>query len=114
MSDSNLYRWSAAALVAAGIAIALFWLLTLPFESFAGAEVSLHPLFTPGQLFHVLGALLTLFGYVGLYLWQRKEVGTLGFVGFVLAFIGAAFFLSDGMIGLVTVPAVAASAPALV
>ena len=114
MSDSNLYRWSAAALVAAGITIALFWLLTLPFESFAGAEVSLHPLFTPGQLFHVLGALLTLFGYVGLYLWQRKEVGTLGFVGFVLAFIGAAFFLSDGMIGLVTVPAVAASAPALV
>jgi hypothetical protein len=71
-------------------------------------------LFTPGQLFHVLGALLTLFGYVGLYLWQRKEVRTLGFVGFVLAFIGAAFFLSDGMIGLVTVPAVAASAPALV
>jgi hypothetical protein len=35
-------------------------------------------------------------------------------VGFVLAFIGAAFFLSDGMIGLIVFPAVAANAPALV
>jgi pyridoxamine 5'-phosphate oxidase family protein len=53
MSATNLYRWSAVALGAAAIATALFWLLTLPFESFAGAEVSLHPLFTPGQGFHI-------------------------------------------------------------
>jgi hypothetical protein len=114
MSDSNLFRWSAAALVVAGLATALFWILTVPFESFASAEVALHPLFTPGQILHVLGALLALFGYIGLYLWQRQEVGKLGFVGFVLAFIGAAFFLSDGMIGLIVFPAVAANAPALV
>lgn len=65
-------------MVLAVVATAVFWLLTLPFESFTGAEVSLHPLFTPGQIFHVLGALAGLFGYIGLYLSQKDEVGILG------------------------------------
>jgi hypothetical protein len=40
MPDSNLFRWSAVALVAAGLTTAIFWILTVPFESFASAETA--------------------------------------------------------------------------
>ena len=114
MNISKLTRWSAGSLVGAGIASAAFWLPTLPVESFAGAEVALDPLFAPDQVLHVLAATLALFGYIGLYLSQRRETGRLGFLGFILAFLGAAFFLADGVIALIVTPALAQAAPELV
>jgi len=45
--------------------------MVIPFESFAGPVVPNHPLFVPGQVFHILGALLAVFGYFGLYLKQK-------------------------------------------
>lgn len=113
MNITNLTRWSAGSLIGAGIASAALWLSTPPIKTFVGAEVSLDPLFTPSQFVHVLGALLTMFGYIGLYLSQRREIGWLGFIGFILAFVGAVFFLSDGIIALVVFPAVARASPAL-
>jgi len=111
MSDQKLFRWTGIALIGAGVAIAIFWLMVLPFESFAGPETPLDPLFVPGQVFHVLGAGLAVFGYLGIYLKQYESAGTLGTVGFVIAVIGMMFFLADAMIGIVVFPALAEYAP---
>jgi len=75
--------------------------MVIPFESFAGPVVPNHPLFVPGQVFHILGALLAVFGYFGLYLKQKDAAGTLGANGIVVAIIGMMFFLVDAMIEIV-------------
>ena len=85
----------------------------IPFESFAGAEAPLHSLFVPGQIFHIVGAILAVFGYVGLYLRQREVTGWLGFIGYFVATIGAMFFLADVMIGIVVFLLLAKFAPEL-
>ena len=113
MFETKDFRWTGISLIGAGIATALFWLMALPFESFAGPEVPLHPLFVPGQVFHILGAILAVFGYFGLFMKQKNSAGTLGTIGFVVATIGMMFFLSDAMIGIVIFPAVAEHAPEL-
>ncbi len=59
-------RWGGVSLVASGLAMAAFWLLVIPFPTFAGAEVALDPQQLAGQAFHVLAALLAVFGYVAL------------------------------------------------
>ena len=45
---------------------------------------------------HVLQGVLMLFGIVGVYLYQHETSGIVGFLGFILAFIGAALFLASG------------------
>ncbi len=82
MIDENDFNIKGWALVGSGFAIAFFWLLAIPFESFAGPEIPLHQLYAPSQTFHVLGSALAVFGYVGIYLWQYKEAGTFGKLAF--------------------------------
>ena len=113
MFEKNNFRWTGIALIGAGIATALFWLLALPFESFAGPEVPSHPLFVPGQVFHILGAILAVFGYFGLYMRQKDSAGLLGGLGFVVASVGMMFFLADAMIGIIMFPTIAQNAPEL-
>jgi len=113
MFEKNNFRWTGIALIGAGIATAVFWLLALPFESFAGTEVPLHPLFVPGQVFHILGAILAVFGYFGLYMKQKDSAGMLGGLGFVVASVGMMFFLADAMIGIIMFPTIAQNAPEL-
>jgi len=113
MTETKFIRLCGLDLLGAGIAVAIFWLLVIPFETFAGVEVPLDPLFAPGQLFHIVGALLAVFGYIGLYLRQREATGWFGLIAFVVAVIGALFFFADGMIALITFPVLATHAPAL-
>lgn len=111
MLDQKLYRWTGSALIGAGIAMAIFWLMVLPLETFAGPETPLHSLFVPGQVFHILAASLAVFGFFGLYLKQKEAAGNLGAVGFVIAVVGMMFFLADGLIAIIVFPALAKHAP---
>jgi hypothetical protein len=113
MRDGTLYRLSGLSLRIGGFCTALFWILALVVGSFAGAGVTRHPLWVPEQLMHVAGALFTLFGLIGLYAAERRRAGQLGLVGFVLAVLGTALFLGDGLIALIIFPAVADRAPEL-
>ncbi len=81
---SNLTRWSGLASMLGGVLFAI--------------GIPLHPLRhgqavneSPYTVIHVLiavGLVLVLFGLVGLYARQLKELGKLGLYGFILAFIG--------------------------
>lgn len=110
MSSRTLFRWAAAAVILSAISMSVGGML--------------HPAVDPASittprwaLAHVLwwiGAVLGLIGLVGLYLRQRREVGTLGFVGAGMAWMGTAV-LSGAMFfeGLVE-PTVLARAPHVV
>jgi hypothetical protein len=113
MNEKQLIKWLGLDLMAAGIATALFWLLALPFETFAGPEVPQHALFAPGQWLHMIGAVLAVFGYTGLYLRLRDGSGWLGLVAYAIAVLGAMFFFADGAIALIVFPVLAEHAPAL-
>src|SRR6266542_1706947 len=113
MSYAQLYRLSGSALVLGGVCTALFWIMAAPLGSFFGADVVRHSFWTPSPVLHVVGALLTIFGVMGLYSAQRALTGVLGLVGFGLATAGAALFLADGLIALAVFPALAAAAPEL-
>jgi hypothetical protein len=113
MRDGTLYRLAGLSLRIGGFCTALFWILALPVGSFAGADATQHSLWIPGQLMHVIGAMFIPFGLLGLYAAQRRQTGRLGLVGFALALVGTALFLTDGLIALIIFPAVAARAPEL-
>jgi hypothetical protein len=113
MSSIAYNRWSAASLLGAGICYGLFWFLVISFPSFAGSQVVQSALWIPSQWVHVIGAFLALFALIGLYSYIQSRTGFMGFIGFILAFLGTTFFLVDGMFALLIFPAVVPSAPFL-
>jgi hypothetical protein len=111
MKQTTLYRLSAYSLMGGAVCMAGFWILATVLGSFAGATVTRDPLWLPGQTLHILAALLTIFGILGLYAVQREQTGVLGLVGFVLAIVGTVLFFADGLIALAIFPALADAAP---
>ncbi|MGI9147211.1 MAG: hypothetical protein ACR2IK_11755 [Chloroflexota bacterium] len=112
MSTVSLVRLSGLALMAGGVCIATFVVVLYPVSGFFGAEHVQHPAWVPAHSLHFIGALLSLFGLIGLYLRHREHLGTLGFAGFVLAFAGTAQFVGTGMLTAFVWPVLAAAAPA--
>jgi len=74
MSSSNLYRWSGLATILGGVLLPLSWVLR--FLAGVGRPVS-------GTV-EFVGTILLIFGFMGVYLFQREETGILGFLGFLL------------------------------
>jgi hypothetical protein len=111
MKQTTLYQLSAYSLMAGAVCMAGFWILAAVLGSFAGAAVTRDPLWLPSQSLHILAALLTIFGILGLYAVQREPTGVLGLVGFVVAIIGTTLFFADGLIALAIFPALADAAP---
>jgi hypothetical protein len=111
MTDTQLQRFSGAALIAGGLASALFWVLAAKLGTFAGDAVVRDPLWVPSQLLHVFGALLVLVGLPALFAVHRHHAGALGLVGGVLAFVGTALFAADGIIALSVFPTLAKAGP---
>jgi len=100
-------------LMLSGCCTGFFWALAWRLGSFAGAEVTYDSLWVPAQAFHILGAVLALFGLIGLQALYGAKTGTAGTVGFVLSVIGAICFFADGVIAMVLFPVLAAADPRL-
>jgi hypothetical protein len=108
-----MHRLGGAALIVSGVCSALFWVLAALLGTFAGAGVVQRLSWVPAQALHVVGAMLSIFGFMSLYAVERRETGLVGLVGFVLATVGNTLFLADGLVALAIFPALATNAPAL-
>ena len=113
MAPATLIRWSGLMLIAGGVSYALF-LLIHPYGEVAGAHVAHNDAWIPAHSLHFFGAVFTLFGLVGLYAKHWGPLGRLGFLAWVLAFIGTAMFVGTGMITAALWPAIAEDFPAFV
>ena len=114
MTDKKLMRFGSISLLLSGLFIAVFWLLVIPLDSFAGVENSTNPTGLIGQWFHLFGPILAVFGLTALYLYHRESTGWLGFLAFILGVVGSIGIAIDGAVGLVIAPAMAAAVPATV
>ena len=83
MTSQNLLRWGGLAAILAGI---MSIILTLPASGVLDMWL------------HVPQIVLMLLGITGVYLYQHQEIGMLGFLGFLLAFVGTTFFLVTGQV----------------
>jgi hypothetical protein len=100
-------------LMLSGCCTGLFWALAWRLGSFVGAEVTHDGLWVPAQTLHVLGAVLAVFGLIGLQALYGAKSGIVGMAGFVLSVIGAMCFFADGVIALVLFPVLAVADPRL-
>jgi len=66
------------------------------------------------QTMKVLFATLSLVGITGMYLRQVKQIGVLGLIGYLVFSVGYLAMLSVEVIGLVVLPAIAATSPGYV
>ena len=100
MSPTQLIRWSGLGPIAAGVLFALFPLLHPNHDPIGYASAAWVPVhFMPN-----LGALLALFGLIGLLARQLQRAGWLGVIGFVVAFTGTALVLMGGMLEMFIFP----------
>ena len=83
MSTSKLIHWSGLAAILGGV-------LLIP------GSISLEP---PWSWLGILGSLLLIFGFMGIYAVQVEGSGLAGFLGFVLAVPGAVLLVGTGEIG---------------
>jgi hypothetical protein len=112
MKPSNLIRWSGLAAMMGG---ALFVVGDLLGLTLGGdfAESADTATFFAQQILFLLGAVLVLGGLVGLYVRQAEAAGTLGLVGFLVAFLGTALIAGLSWTQAFIVPFLAAESPAL-
>ena len=111
---SNLIRWSGLAALAGGLLFVigdLLGLASIGEESFA--ETAATGTFILQQLIFLLGTVLILFGLFGLYASQSEATGTLGLVGFLVAFLGTALTVGAKWAQTFIAPIVAERAPEL-
>jgi hypothetical protein len=91
MTTTSLIRWGGLASLVAGVltilASVLLVILT-PYTDFPKQAAS--PAFVPLQTLGLVGTILLLLGLVALYAYQAAATGVLGFVSFLMAFVGAA------------------------
>jgi hypothetical protein len=77
MSTSNLFRWSGLAAILGGVLLPLSWVVRFVF----GVQRPIS-----GTL-EFAGTILLVFGFMGVYGFQHKESGVIGFLGFLLVII---------------------------
>lgn len=91
MSSSNLIRWGGLAALIGGVLLVIAGLLG--FIVFGGGEFSETAqtgTFAFTTLLYLLAITLVLGGLVGLYVSQSEAAGPLGFIAFLVAFLGTA------------------------
>ena len=100
MSPSALIRASGLATVVGGTLFALFPLLH-PEHDAAGYTSAM---WVPAHMAPNVGAILVLFGLVGLLARQLERAGMFGVIAFVVAFVGTASFVMGAMIEAFIIP----------
>jgi hypothetical protein len=113
MTPQNLMRLRGFALLAAGVLLALFFLLHPGGGDPPTIEAARHPLYGAEHALGVAALVLVLFGLDGIRERQSGKLGLLGAVGHGLAFVGSALMLGvlffDGFVS----PILAMNAPQL-
>lgn len=115
MSSSDLIRLSGFAAVGAGVLFVLAELLYLVvgLEETISVESASSGSFLFQGLVFLLAGILLLGGLVGFYASRSEDMGTLGLVGFLVAFIGSALAVGAYWDGTFVPPALAQEAPEL-
>ncbi len=116
MSSSNLIRLSGLAAVGAGVLLVISELLYLVvgLGTTLSAETAASGSYLFQQLLFLLAGILLLGGLVGFYASQSENLGTLGLVGFLIAFLGTTLTMGAFWDSTFTPPALAEEYPALV
>jgi hypothetical protein len=113
MTPSNLIRLRGFALLAAGVLLALFFLLHPGGGDPPTLEAARHPLYGVEHTFGMASFVLMLFGLEGARERQSSKMGLLGTIGFGLAFAGSALLLGVVFFDGYASPILAANAPQL-
>ena len=85
MSSSNLFRWSGLATILGGALLPISWILRFIF--------SISRPYTGTIEF--IASILLVFGFMGIYSFQHKQIGVLGFLGFLLLIIHSGAALGE-------------------
>lgn len=112
MSSPNLIRLGGLAALSSGVLAAVGDLLSLLVD-LESAESSSSALYYFVFLLYLLGTVLLLLGLVSLHASQSEAAGVLGFVGFLVAFLGTALVLGTIWFELFITPSLAVEAPEL-
>jgi hypothetical protein len=113
MTPSNFSRLRGFALFAAGVLLALFFLLHPGGGDPPTLEAARHPLYSAEHSFGMASFMLMLFGLEGIREEQSSRLGLLGAIGFGLAFVGSALLLGIAFFDGYASPILAANAPQL-
>ncbi len=112
MPSSSLIRLAGLAAVLSGVSSLIGDLLSLVVDLESAESAATVP-YVFVFLLYLLGAVLLLLGLVGLYASQSEAAGVLGFVGFLVAFLGTALVSGALWFELFITPSLAAEAPEL-
>src|SRR5258706_5721378 len=113
MTSQHLIRLRGLALPAAGVLLALFFLLHPGGGDPPTVEAARHALYGAEHSLGVAALVLMLFGLEGLHERQSSKLGPLGATGFGLAFLGSALLLGDLFFDGFASPIIAVHAPQL-
>lgn len=115
MSASELIRWGALSAILGGVLLVISDLWGLLMEGLGGDQpfsvTARSASFAITSGLSLLAAILILFALVGLNLRQSEEVGILGRLGFVVAFLGTALTVGLSWVIFFVAPSVAMEAP---
>jgi hypothetical protein len=112
MSASNLVRFGGLAAMVGGALFVVAELLGLPtLNEEAYSETVTTTSYAIQQLLFLLGVVFVLLGLVGLYVRQSEAAGTLGLVGFLVAFAGTVLIAGFLWAGAFIAPALVDTLP---
>ena len=103
--SARLTRWSGLALMLAGLLIAI---PTLFHPSDADPRAFQSAAWTPVHALLIVGAILSLFGLIGLYRVQAERTGALGLAGFILSISGTALVVAALVVDAFVLPVLGA------
>ena len=113
MTSSELIRWSGLAAIAGGVSLVIAEFVTLSFFGYDFSRTATTGTYALYSVLIMIDGVLLPLGLVGLYANQSEASGSLGLVGFVVAFVGtvlvAGFFWASAFVA----PLLAVEAPEL-